>query len=109
VPLGDSRRAALGRSRGAPTGVLLTSATGFLGMELLARYVERTDRRIFALVRAPTEREAKARIERTLRCLFGAAHPHGERVVAVRGDITSSGASHAPRATSRSSRRCRWD
>ncbi len=32
-------------------GVLLTGATGFVGMELLARYLERTDRRVFALVR----------------------------------------------------------
>ncbi len=72
-------------------GVLLTGATGFLGMELLARYLERTDRRIYALVRAPTEREANARIERALRCLFGADHPHRERVVAVRGDITRTG------------------
>lgn len=72
-------------------GVLLTGATGFLGMELLARYLERTDRRVYALVRASTEREAAARIERTLRCLFGAEHPHRERVVAVRGDITHAG------------------
>jgi thioester reductase-like protein len=32
--------------------VLLTGATGFLGMELLARYVQRTDRNVLALVRA---------------------------------------------------------
>ncbi len=32
-------------------GVLLTGATGFVGMELLARYLERTDRRVYALVR----------------------------------------------------------
>ena len=35
----------------APNGVLLTGATGFVGMELLARYLERTDRRVYALVR----------------------------------------------------------
>jgi nucleoside-diphosphate-sugar epimerase len=29
-------------------GVLLTGATGFVGMELLARYLERTDRRVCA-------------------------------------------------------------
>ena len=32
-------------------GVLLTGATGFVGMELLARYLERTERRVYALVR----------------------------------------------------------
>ena len=32
--------------------VLLTGATGFVGMELLARYLERGRRRVVALVRA---------------------------------------------------------
>jgi long-chain acyl-CoA synthetase len=69
-------------------GVLLTGATGFVGMEVLARYLERTDRRVYALVRGANERDVKARVERTLLCLFGADHPHSGRVVAVRGDIT---------------------
>jgi thioester reductase-like protein len=73
----------------APDGaVLLTGATGFLGAELLVAYLERTDRRIYALVRGASERDAAARIERTLRGLFGAGHPYGERVAAVRGDLT---------------------
>ena len=72
-------------------GVLLTGATGFVGMELLARYLERTDRRVYALVRGASEREVVARVERTLLCLFGADHPYAERVVAVRGDITRPG------------------
>ena len=69
-------------------GVLLTGATGFVGMELLARYLEHTDRQMYALVRAANTREAAARIERTLRALFGAGHPHSGRVVALPGDIT---------------------
>jgi thioester reductase-like protein len=72
-------------------GVLLTGATGFVGMELLTRYLERTDRRIYALVRGANDREVAARVERTLRSLFGADHPYGSRVVAVRGDITRAG------------------
>jgi thioester reductase-like protein len=72
-------------------GVLLTGATGFVGMELLARYLERTDRRVYALVRSANEREATARVKQTLRCLFGAEHPYARRVVAVRGDITRPG------------------
>ena len=72
-------------------GVLLTGATGFVGMELLARYLERTDRRVYALVRGASEREVVARVERTLLCLFGADHPYAERVVAVRGDLTRPG------------------
>jgi thioester reductase-like protein len=73
------------------TGVLLTGATGFLGMEVLARYLERTDRRVYALVRGTDERDATRRLECTLRRLFGAGHPHGERVVAVRGDLARPG------------------
>jgi thioester reductase-like protein len=68
--------------------VLLTGATGFLGMALLARYLERTDRHVCALVRATNQREANARIKRVLECLFGSNHSYGERVVAVRGDLT---------------------
>ncbi len=72
-------------------GVLLTGATGFVGMELLARYLERTDRRVYALVRGADDRQVAARMERTLRSLFGRDHPYGQRVVAVRGDITRPG------------------
>jgi thioester reductase-like protein len=69
-------------------GVLLTGATGFVGMELLARYLERTDRRVYALVRGADDHEVATRVEHTLVSLFGAGHPYGGRVVAIRGDIT---------------------
>lgn len=72
-------------------GVLLTGATGFLGMELLARFLEHTDRHVFALVRGADDRATAARLERTLRSLFGSGHPYAERVTAVRGDITRPG------------------
>jgi Male sterility protein/WS/DGAT C-terminal domain len=75
----------------APGAVLMTGATGFIGMELLARYLERTDRRVYALVRGADAHEVAAGVERTLRCLFGPGHPYAESVVAVRGDITRSG------------------
>ena len=71
--------------------VFLTGATGFVGMELLARYLERTDRRVYALVRGADDRDAAARMERTLLSLFGPDHPYAERVVPVRGDITRPG------------------
>jgi thioester reductase-like protein len=72
-------------------GLLLTGATGFVGMALLARYLERTDRRVYALVRAANQREASARVKRALVCLFGPDHSYGERVVAVRGDLMRTG------------------
>jgi thioester reductase-like protein len=71
--------------------VFLTGGTGFLGMELLAGYLEQTDRHVYALVRGVNDRQAQARLERTLARLFGADHPHGARVSAVRGDITRPG------------------
>ena len=40
----------------ADGAVLLTGATGFVGMELLARYLERTERPVFTIVRAGTTR-----------------------------------------------------
>jgi long-chain acyl-CoA synthetase len=60
-------------------------------MELLARFLERTDRPVYALVRGQDDRAVSGRIEHTLRTLFGAAHPYRERVTAVRGDITQRG------------------
>jgi len=72
-------------------GVLLTGATGFVGMQVLARYLERTERHVYMLVRASGEREAGRRVERSLRLLFGDTHPHRERVTAVRGDLTRPG------------------
>jgi long-chain acyl-CoA synthetase len=71
--------------------VLLTGATGFVGMELLVRYLERTDRRVYALVRGADDKEVMARVRRTLVSLFGAGHPYSDRVVGVRGDITHPG------------------
>ncbi len=77
-------------------GVLLSGATGFLGMALLARYLDRTDRRIYALVRARDERHAANRMRQTLERLFGPGHPHSGRVVAVRGDLTRVGLGISP-------------
>lgn len=71
--------------------VLMTGATGFLGMEVLARYLERTDRGISLLMRGESRRSAEARLEQTLRSMFGRAHPYGSRVTAVQGDVTSPG------------------
>ncbi|MCW2992338.1 MAG: Male sterility domain protein [Solirubrobacterales bacterium] len=66
--------------------LLLTGATGFVGMELLARYLERTDRRVFALIRAGDDLEARARLRATLERI--GVSDRGGRVVAVRGDVT---------------------
>ena len=55
--------------------VLLTGATGFVGREILSRFLERGDRHIFALVRADNDDQAAERL------------PAHDRLTAVAGDI----------------------
>jgi long-chain acyl-CoA synthetase len=75
-----------------PTGpLLLTGATGFLGMELLARYLERTDRTIYALVRARDDAEAQARLRATVGRVVDAPGRFDHRVLAIRGDVAQPG------------------
>ena len=59
--------------------VLLTGATGFVGQELLARLLQRDDRRVHALVRAEDDRGAAARV------------PEHERLSAWAADIERPG------------------
>ena len=72
--------------------ILLTGATGFVGMELLARYLERSDRDIVALVRAPSDEAATARMDAVLANLFGVrrAASYASRVRAVAAELTAS-------------------
>ena len=55
--------------------VLLTGATGFVGMELLARYLQRGERDVVTLVRADNHAGAQARVDAVLANLFGAEAP----------------------------------
>jgi thioester reductase-like protein len=64
--------------------VLLTGATGFVGKEILHRLLRRDGRQVYALVRAPDDDNAAARLE-----------PH-ERLTAVAGDIERPGLGLAP-------------
>ncbi len=72
-------------------GLLLTGATGFLGTELLARYLQRSDRPIYAIVRAADDNHAQRRLRATLTDAFGSAEPFADRVRAVAGDMTKPG------------------
>jgi long-chain acyl-CoA synthetase len=69
--------------------VLLTGATGFLGMEVLVRLLERTDREVLCLVRAADIEAAEARLDRVLGTLYRDATPYRSRVKALLGDVTS--------------------
>jgi long-chain acyl-CoA synthetase len=72
--------------------VLLTGATGFVGMELLARWVERTDRDVYVLVRAADDSEAELRLRSTMETLYGSADTRFRgQVTAVAADIERDG------------------
>jgi long-chain acyl-CoA synthetase len=72
--------------------LLLTGATGFVGMEVLGRYLEGSDRCIITPVRAGDDGEASERMHTTLRGLFGIrARRYEGRVEAVAADLVKPG------------------
>jgi len=73
------------------SSVLLTGATGFVGGELLVRWLERTDRDVVTLIRAPNDAAASARMDVALRELDGDSSEHRHRVRAVAADMTARG------------------
>ena len=69
-------------------GLLLTGATGFVGMEVLGRYLERSDRRIVVPVRAADDAAAAERVGAVLRGLFGTrARRYFHRVQPLAADL----------------------
>ena len=68
--------------------ILLTGATGFLGMEVLARLLERGDDEILCLVRAPDDAAAQERLDGVLATLYDDPAPYRGRARALRGDVT---------------------
>jgi long-chain acyl-CoA synthetase len=71
--------------------VLLTGATGFVGTEILARYLERTDRQMIVTVRAGDHAAADARLREAVECICGSADAYRDRLTAVRADIEKPG------------------
>ena len=69
------------------SGVLITGATGFVGREVLSRYLERTDRDVYALVRADDAEAADRRLRDGLRAATGTAVADSPRLTAVAGDV----------------------
>jgi thioester reductase-like protein len=71
--------------------VLITGATGFVGMEVLARYLERGQRRVVTLVRAGSDLEARDRIDRVLANLFGTrgVERYADRIEACPSELTA--------------------
>jgi thioester reductase-like protein len=71
--------------------ILVTGATGFVGMAVLARLLERTERRVLVLVRAGSQAEADARVRGVMASLFDEPDGYAGRVEAVCGDLTAPG------------------
>jgi long-chain acyl-CoA synthetase len=68
---------------------VLTGATGFLGMEVLAQLAERDERPIIALIRAADQREADSRIAAVRSAIFGDPQAHADRIRALPANLES--------------------
>jgi len=71
--------------------VFLTGATGFLGMEVMARLLEKGDRDVIALVRAADDAGAQERLDGILAKLWRDPARYQGRSRAVAGDVTAPG------------------
>ncbi|MEA2144725.1 MAG: hypothetical protein QOG59_312 [Solirubrobacteraceae bacterium] len=70
--------------------ILLTGATGFVGMELLARYLERSARPVITLIRARDDAQAQERLDEVLVNMLGDnALRYRGRVTALAGELTA--------------------
>ncbi len=69
--------------------ILLTGATGFLGMEVLVRLLERSGHDVLCLVRAADGPAAEERLDAVLAGLYRDPSPYRRRVRALHGDLTS--------------------
>jgi thioester reductase-like protein len=74
-------------SAARPSTAFLTGATGFLGSFLLDELLRQTDQRIFCLVRARNEQEARERIRRSLQSYLLWDKRYERRIVPVVGDL----------------------
>ncbi|MDE3130041.1 MAG: SDR family oxidoreductase [Acidobacteriota bacterium] len=71
--------------------VFLTGATGFIGMEVLVRYLERGSRPVTCLVRAKSDTAARERLDKILdQLIANGAELFAHRVDAVAGEMTEA-------------------
>jgi thioester reductase-like protein len=71
--------------------ILLTGATGFLGMDALARLIEREEEQVTVLVRARDDASAGERLREVLARLYGRVPDAADNVRPVRGDLLEPG------------------
>lgn len=70
--------------------LLVTGATGFLGMQLVARVLEESDRHVVALIRADDDDAAAARLRDALAMILPGPAPE-HRLTAVAADLEAPG------------------
>src|SRR5215208_2942374 len=80
-----------GTPQQARDAVLITGATGFVGREVLTRYLERSDRTVYALVRGDDGEAADERLRDGLRTATGTDVAESDRLVTVPGDVQEPG------------------
>jgi thioester reductase-like protein len=68
--------------------ILLTGATGFLGMDLLARLIDEGDQEIVVLIRAEDEQGARERLAEVLKRLYDEVPAAAAQVCVACGDLT---------------------
>ncbi|WP_329214124.1 amino acid adenylation domain-containing protein [Streptomyces sp. NBC_01485] len=76
------------RPSGTPARILLTGATGFVGVHLLARLLTSTDAEVVCTVRAPNSDEATARVHQALEAhLLHLPDAAKKRITALPADL----------------------
>src|ERR687895_118081 len=60
-------------------------------MEILTRWLERSDRPVYAIVRADDDEKAAERLKPGLESAFGDGDRHEERLIALAGDVEQPG------------------
>ncbi|MGV9665555.1 amino acid adenylation domain-containing protein [Nocardia niigatensis] len=81
---------------GAPATILLTGATGFLGVFLLRELLEHTSATVYCLIRACDEFAARERISANAGRYGIDLSAHAHRIVAVAGDLAQQWLGLAP-------------
>jgi len=78
-------------NRDNPETILITGVTGYLGAHLLYELLEKTDARIYCLIRGEGREQVDERLISTMAFYFGDREVDISRVTAIRGDIALDG------------------
>ena len=75
-----------------PQGILLTGATGYLGIHILNEFIKKSSAKIYCIVRNSKDLSAKERLKRKLLYYFGTDYSEllDKRIFVFSGDITKN-------------------